>query len=373
MVDIKSFLFGDKIRNLTKYATPLVVWNITAKCNLNCLHCYAAKNNKRTKELSAEEILRTIDDLAGIKIPLIIFSGGEPLLHRDIFDISSYAVNKGIKISLSSNGTLIDQHIARKIKQAGVHYVGISIDGMSACQDSFRQKKGAFEKAVGAIKNCQDAGIEVGVRFTISKHNIQDLDNILKLVEELGVKRFCLYHLVYSGKAKDLIQQDISLSERKQALEKLIKLSLRLKDKIDVLTVDSPCDGIYLAQRFKKEGIGDYYPGCSAGTRLFNIDEEGSVHPCQFWQDYTLGNIRAEKFSSIIKKRDDLLFKLRQKQDFLKGKCGRCGYKVICGGCRVRAKAVYNDAWQEDPDCFLEERELIGDGRIPDLSAASVA
>jgi radical SAM protein with 4Fe4S-binding SPASM domain len=179
--------------------------------------------------------------------------------------------------------------------------------------------------------------------------------------------------LVYSGKAKDIIQQDISLQERKQALERLIEFSLRLKDKIDVLTVDNPCDGIYLTQRFKKEGIGDFCPGCSAGTRMFNIDEEGSVHPCQFWQDYALGNIRAEKFSNIIKKRDDLLFKLRQKQDFLKGKCGRCGYKSICGGCRVRAKAVSGDIWQEDPDCFLSEEELAGNGGISTLSAAQVA
>jgi len=373
MVDLGSFLLGNKIRDLTKVKGPLIVWNITSQCNLSCLHCYAVKDKEMGRELGTKEILAAIDDLASIKIPLIIFSGGEPLLRKDIFYISSYAVNKGIRISLSTNGTLIDKEMAKKIKETGINYVGISIDGMSACQDFFRQKIGTFKQNISAIKHCQDLGINTGIRFTISKYNIKELEDTLSLVENLKVNRFCLYHLVYSGRAKDLIQNDLTTKQRKTALDTLIKFTLRLEGKVNVLTVDSPCDGIYLMQKFCQRGIGDSYPGCSAGIRLFNIDEEGLVHPCQFWQDYSFGNIREEKFSAIMRKKDELLMQLRSKQNFLKGKCGLCKYKSVCGGCRVRAKAVYNDVWQEDPDCFLEEKELIGDGRIPDLSAASVA
>ena len=351
----------------------MVVWNITAQCNLKCLHCYADFKKALAPEFTTAQAIKVIDDLKSARVPVIIFSGGEPLLRKDIFSLSHYALQQGIRVSLSTNGTLINCKVAGKIKQAGINYVGISIDGMSASQDFFRQKKGTFKKNISAIKHCQDFGIKTGIRFTVSGHNLKELNDVLSLAKRLKVDRFCLYHLVYAGRGRDLISRDLSPLQRREVVTTLSEFTRRLNGKMEVLTVDSPCDGIYLNRELSLSDLGDSYTGCSAGKLLFNIDAWGFVHPCQFWQDYDLGNLRKESFNQILLKSDPLLLKLSQKQNFLKGKCGLCRYRSLCGGCRVRAKVYYGNSWQEDPSCFLIEKEIKDDQKISHLSSAQVA
>jgi len=372
MIDLNKFILNSTTRKAGEFVGPVIVWNLTAKCNLNCMHCYAAKDREKSGELSKKEILRVIPDFKETKVPLVIFSGGEPLLAKDLFSICASFKDSGIKTSLSTNGTLINKTVARNIKKSGIGYVGVSIDGMNESNDFLRGKSGAFADALRGIAYCKEQGLKTGIRFTVGEYNIKELKSVLRLCEELEVERFCLYGLVYSGRAKNLANSDLSKIQRKRVLETLISFTRKTQGKIEVLTTDSPCDGAFLSKLLiSKEG--NIFPGgCSAGVRLFNIDEFGYVHPCQFWQDYDLGNIRQDPFSSIINGSDELLMKLRRKEDFLKGKCGFCDYKYSCGGCRVRAKVVFEDLWQEDPACFLTSEETKINA-VSQLSAAASA
>jgi Fe-coproporphyrin III synthase len=357
MIDLNKFVLNSTKRKTSEFVGPVIVWNLTAKCNLKCLHCYAAKDSVKSPELSKNEILKVVPDFIKIKVPLVIFSGGEPLLAKDLFYICTNFKDNGIRTSLSTNGTLINKLVAKNIKKSGIGYVGVSIDGIGSANDFLRGKRGAFSRTLKAIAYCKEEGLKTGIRFTVAEYNIKELKSVLRLCEELEVERFCLYGLVYSGRAKDLANNDLSKIQKRRVLETLIDFTKETKGKIEVLTTDNPCDGAFLNNPlgFKEGNV--FTGGCAAGVKLFNIDEHGFVHPCQFWQDYNLGNIKKDTLSGIVNGSNELLMKLNHKEDFLKGKCGFCDYKLSCGGCRVRAKAVFKDAWQEDPACFLNEEE----------------
>ena len=356
--------FSDSLR-------PLVVWNMTNRCNLRCIHCYIkAEDTEYQNELSTDEAVTMIDDLADMKCPVLLFSGGEPLLRPDLFELGRYADQRGLRCVISSNGTLIDDAAAQKIKAAGFQYVGISIDGAPATHDHFRAQTGAFEKALAGIHACQRNGVKTGMRFTVNRINHQDLPEIFDIIERERVPRFCMYHLVYAGRGAGLIAEDTGAELKREILDYVIDKTQdfhRRGIEVEILTTDNHADGIYLYNHIMQNdparadevvNLLQMHGGCSAGTKFANVDPQGNVHPCQFWQDYSVGNVRERPFSEIWTSDDPLMVKLRNKSQHLKGKCGSCNYKELCGGCRIRARAAHDDLWAEDPACYLRAEEL---------------
>ena len=356
-----------------KGAIPkLVVWNSTSGCNLYCQHCYFdARQAAGPNELSQKEAEDFILDLAKLEVSVLLFSGGEPLVRKDIFELGRFAKASGIQPVLSTNGTLITKGIAEKIKKAGFSYVGISLDGMEQTNDAFRQKKGAFKAAVAAIKNCQRAGLKVGLRFTVVRSNFKDLPAIFDLVEKQSIPRFCLYHLVYTGRAGNIIQNDISYEEKRQMLEFIWEKTTTLYQKgkkIEILTVDNHADGAWVYLKLKSHNPGrakealrllKAQGGNSSGIKIGAVDNQGYIYADQFLRSYPLGNIRQERFSDLWRGGNGLLSALRSRKDFLKGRCQRCDFLNICNGnFRARAAAFSGDLWAEDPACYLTEKEI---------------
>ncbi len=352
---------------------PVVVWNITRRCNLKCVHCYAhAKNIPFDNELSTTEGKFLIDDLAEFGVPVILFSGGEPLVRKDLPELADYAVKKGMRAVISTNGTLITPQTARTLKNIGLSYVGISLDGMEKINDRFRGVKGAFRSALEGIKNCKKAGIKVGLRFTINKSNDGQISEIFKLLEEMDIPRACFYHLVYAGRGSDLVKEDLSHEESRKAVDLILDLTKQLHDKGDlkeILTVDNHADGPYLYLRLLRENperarevleLLKMNQGNSSGIGIGCVSWDGEVYADQFWRHYSFGNVRNRPFSEIwADTSDPLMKKLKQKKKYAKGKCKTCRWLDICAGnFRVRSEAVTGDVWAPDPACYLTDEEI---------------
>ncbi|MCX7780921.1 MAG: radical SAM protein [Negativicutes bacterium] len=348
---------------------PLVVWNMTGRCNLRCRHCYIdAEDRDYAGELSTAEAKQFIDDLAAMKVPVLLFSGGEPLVRQDLFELGAYAIKSGIRPVISTNGTLITPDIAKRIRETGFQYVGVSLDGTEAVHDEFRGRKGAFAEALAGIRNSLAAGNKTGIRFTINKLNYHALLDILDLVEREKIPRFCMYHLVYSGRGREMTDLDTTREQKRRTIELLIERTLdfhRRGVEVEILTTDNHADGIYILQYFEKyqpervpeiKELLNMHGGCSAGQKMANVDFRGNVHACQFWGHVSLGNVREKPFSQIWNGgQHELLAKLRAKPDHLTGRCGECRYRSFCSGCRIRAEVASGDLWGEDPACYLED------------------
>lgn len=364
---IKKDVENDKVSSLhfSRDKGPVVVWNMTGECNLSCKHCYLqAEDKKLVDELTTNEAKSFIIDLASINIPVLLFTGGEPLLRQDIFELGEFAANSGLRPVISTNGTLITPALARTIKDAGFQYVGVSIDGMEDVHNEFRQLKRGFALAWEGIHNCLSVGLPTGVRFTVNNHNLVDLPAVLDLAIKDAVPRFCLYHLVYAGRGKEMVKDDLKMDENLQLINFLINKAT-LTSNMEILTVDNPADGIYLYLQKEKEfpaealeikNLLEMAGGCSAGEKVANVSPEGNIYPCQFWRDLPLGNVRTTPFSQIWQEKIDFF---KQMKSNLKGKCGRCQYKELCGGCRVRAKVIYGDYLAQDPACYIDEEKLL--------------
>ena len=361
----------------TRDKKPIVVWNSTKACNLRCIHCYyTAKARPDPDELATDEARDMIDDLATFGVPVLLFSGGEPLLRDDLFELGGYAVERGLRTVISTNGTLIDRHTASRIKAAGFSYVGISLDGIGETNDRFRGKAGAFDAALGGIRACTEVGMRTGLRLTLNRHNYEDLDVILDLLEQEQIQRACFYHLVYAGRGARIQSDDLSLEESRAAVDLILDRTedfARRGVDIEILTVDNHTDGPYLLRRLEEQQpararevlqLLRWNGGNSSGIGIGAVDHRGNVHADQFWQHYGFGNVREQPFSQIwTDTSDPLMAGLKDRKPLLKGRCARCQYLDICNGnFRVRAEAVYDDVWAPDPACYLCDEEIGLDG-----------
>jgi 12,18-didecarboxysiroheme deacetylase len=313
-----------------------------------------------------------IDDLAAFGAPVILFSGGEPLVRKDLPELAEYAVQKGMRAVISTNGTLIGAKMAHTLKRIGLSYVGISLDGMQEINDRFRGIKGAFNSALEGIKNCQDAGIKVGLRFTINKFNVNEIPHIFNLIEEMDIPRVCFYHLVYAGRGSDLVNEDLTHEGTRSAVDLIIDETKRLHDigkPKEVLTVDNHADGPYLYLRLLKEDpqrakevleLLQWNEGNNSGRGIGCVSWDGQVHPDQFWRHCSLGNVQQRPFSEIwADLSNPLLKKLKEKKKHVKGRCATCRWLDVCAGnFRVRAEATTGDAWAPDPACYLTDEEI---------------
>ncbi len=352
---------------------PVVIWNLIRRCNLTCKHCYSISADTNFKgELSTTEIFTVMADLKSFKVPVLILSGGEPLLHPDIFEISARAKAMGFYVGLSSNGTLIDASNIEQIAAIGYDYVGISLDGLRDTHDYFRRQQGAFDKSLQALRLCKEHGIKIGMRFTLTQDNQAEFPQMLQLMEEENVDKFYLSHLNYAGRGNKNRKDDVFHQMTRQAMDILFDTGLKAlqagKSK-EFVTGNNDADGVYLLtwakQHFpdKVEHLQQkliQWGGNSSGVNVANIDNLGHVHPDTFWWNYSLGNVKQRPFSEIWPDDSDpLMAGLKQHPRPLKGRCKECHYQNICGGnTRVRAYQLTNDFWAADPGCYLTDKEI---------------
>ncbi|WP_026895317.1 radical SAM/SPASM domain-containing protein [Clostridiisalibacter paucivorans] len=351
---------------------PVIAWNITRMCNYKCKHCYSNSNGLRVKnELSIDEIYNIVDQFKEMNVPVILLSGGEPLMREGILDIIKYIRDKNIRVSLSTNGSLIDKNIAYQLKDMGISYVGISIDGTQYTNDIFRGVDGAYVNAIRAIENCKEIGQKVGLRFTLQRDNYKEVPDILKLMEEKDVERICFYHLVPTGRGKGIEDKMLTHGETKEILDFLYTYSkdiIKNKKNREILTVANHSDGPYIYLKLLKdnpEKAQDVLKlllrnrGNRSGMAIANVDWEGNVYPDQFSKFLNLGNLKKEKFKDIWNKENQLMTKLRNRKDYITGKCSKCRFIDICNGnLRARSYSINDDLWAEDPACYLGEDDI---------------
>ena len=352
---------------------PVVVWNCTQQCNLRCIHCYASANvEKSPGEMDTPTGRKFIGDLADFDVPVVLFSGGEPLLREDLFELASLAKKQGIRVALSTNGTLITDEVAKKISNVGFAEVGISLDGIGLNNDRFRGQSGAYEAAIKGIRNCIALGLRVSLRLTITRFNYREIPAIFHLVEDEGIDRVCFYHLAYSGRGANLREKDITHSQTRSVVDMICERTLDLHRRglqKEVLTVGNHADAVYLHLKLREQDpsradrvldLLRMNGGNNSGIKIGAVDDLGNVHPDQFWWHYSLGNVRQRKFGDIwTDTSEPLLRGLRNRKELLTGRCARCQYLDLCNGnLRVRAEAVFGNAWAEDPACYLSDEEI---------------
>ena len=366
---------GDLPSHLLQFSAdkkPVVVWNMTRRCNLKCIHCYSnSADIDYPDELTTDEGKKLIDDLAAFGSPVILFSGGEPLLRRDLLELAQYARDKGMRAVISTNGTLITKDIAAKLQKVGLSYVGVSLDGIEKTHDRFRGKKGAFAAAIEGIRNCREAGIKVGIRFTVNKHNLADVKDMFDLLRKEKIERLCFYHLVYTGRGSKLREEDLTHEETRKLIDLIAAETKTMFDKglsPEILTVDNHADGPYLYLKMKKENperareileLLEMNEGNSSGVGIGCVSWDGEVYPDQFWRNQSLGNVRRKPFSEIwTNENNELLMKLKDKKKHVQGRCAGCLWLNVCGGnFRARAESE-GDLWGADPACYLTDEEI---------------
>lgn len=356
---------------------PVVVWNMTRRCNLKCVHCYAgAGERSEADELSTDEAREMIADLAAFGAPVILFSGGEPLLRKDLPDLAAYAVARGMRAVISTNGTLLSEENIEIFRRIGLSYIGVSLDGMEETHDRLRGVCGAFAASMRGIRLARDGGIKVGIRFTMSRRNWRDIPAVFELLEREAIPRACFYHLVYTGRGSALIAEDLSHEETRDVVDLIMTRTKDLFDRgkaKEVLTVDNHADGPYVYLRLLREdpqraaevlALLKMNEGNSSGHGIGCISWDGAVHPDQFWRSVAFGNIRRRPFSEIwTDATEELLTRLKEKKRYIEGRCANCRWLSVCAGnFRARAEAVTGNPWASDPACYLTDGEITGPG-----------
>ncbi len=370
---MREVLHPTPIKATRKPAAPVVIWNLIRRCNLTCKHCYTTSADiDFPNELSTDSIYKVMDDLKAFKVPVLILSGGEPLLHPDIFAISQRAKDMGFYVALSSNGTLITEDNIEQIAAINYQYVGISLDGIGATHDAFRQQQGSFDASIKGLHLCRDQGIKAGIRFTLTQDNVDDFPKMLQLMDSEDIDKFYLSHLNYGGRGNKNRQQDAFFDMTRDAMDLLFETCLQWEQQgaaREIVTGNNDADAVYFLH-----WVAKHYPervehiqakltqwgGNASGVNVANIDNLGNVHPDTFWWQHNLGNVQNRPFADIWQDTSDsLMAGLKQSPRPLKGRCASCHYQAICNGnTRVRAQQVYADAWAEDPGCYLTDAEI---------------
>ncbi len=352
---------------------PVVIWNLIRRCNLTCRHCYSTSVDKDfAGELDTEEVLGLMGDLRAFGVPVLILSGGEPLMRPDIFDLAHHAKGLGFYLALSTNGTLIDESMLPRIADVGFDYLGISLDGLEGTHDRFRRRIGAFRESLQGLRLCRDAGIRVGMRFTLTRDNAGDLPGLLDLMREEGIHKFYLSHLNYAGRGNKNRGDDAHFRMTRDAMDLLIETAwARIQAGVpaEFVTGNNDADGVYLLQ-WAREHLPDRadslsrvlenWGGNASGVNIANIDNTGQVHPDTFWWTHGLGNVRDRAFAEIWQDvSDPLMAGLKQRPRPVTGRCAACAHLAICNGnTRTRAFQVTGDPWAEDPGCYLTDSEI---------------
>ncbi len=362
---------------------PVVVWNVTRRCNLSCVHCYSASDATPAEdELTTDEGRALVDDLARFGCPVILFSGGEPLLRPDLTELVRHAARAGARAVVSTNGTLLDAAKAAELKDAGAAYVGVSLDGLREMHDRFRGREGAFDLALAGIRACRDAGLKVGIRYTVTRENTGDVPGVFDLIEAESVPRACFYHLVRIGRGSALADQDLDHRETRRVVDLIVDKTAELiaRDGVrEVLTVDNHADGPYLYLRMLREGrpgaeealeLLRRSGGNASGSGIGCVSWDGTVYPDQFWRTRPLGNVRERPFSRTwTDLSDPAVAVLKEKWRHVKGRCAACRFLDACNGnLRARAEAATGDPWAPDPACYLSDEEI---GIEPDSDGGS--
>jgi len=361
-------------RPIQVHAPFLVVWNFTYKCNLRCKHCYSESGNVSKTELSTDEAMRVVDQIAAFGVTSLAFSGGEPLMRSDFFEVARYAVDSGLYVSLATNGTLLNYDTVKKLKEIGLHYVEVSLDGAeSKTHDFFRGKTGAFNQTINGLKNCLNQDICTCIAVTATKNNQKEIPAILDLAENMGIDRFTLFNFIPTGRGKEILESDPSPQEREEILSYLNK-QLSEDRKIAILSTTPQLARVALQCHSPTEehmimplahmeatkisnrakALADFIGGCGAGRLYCAISPEGNVQPCVF-MPIVIGNLKTEKMEDIWIN-SQVLCDLRNR-DRLKGRCSKCEFKFVCGGCRARAFAYHNDYLMSDPGCIRKLSE----------------
>ena len=350
---------------------PVVVWNVCRHCNMECPHCYAAATATPSRfSLDGDEAAELIDEMAEAGIRVVIFSGGEPLMRPDLFELISRADRRGISCHLSTNGTLLDDQKARRLADAGIGYVGVSIDGMPEFNDEYRGLEDGFERATRGIECAREAGLRTGLRVTLTQHNLDHLPRLLEHAHAIDVERFYVSHLLDAGRGYAMSDADLDRSQCRATLRYLFEQthpSERAEGAPDIVTGGNDSDGPFLVQWLDEIAGGEAARragsllasrgGNSAGVGLLNIDSRGAVHPDQFWRQCTLGEVRETPFAEILE--HPMRRKLANRHDHVAGRCGDCRFFELCGGShRERALARHGDVWGSDPACLMSDREI---------------
>jgi radical SAM protein with 4Fe4S-binding SPASM domain len=353
---------------------PVIVWNMTRACNLSCFHCYASATfEPAPDELNHSQGVRLIESLTDYGVPVILFSGGEPLLHPHLFEFIALAVRRGARAVLSTNGLLLNRDNAALMRDLGLSYIGISLDGLESQHDRLRGQDGAFRRALESVRIAREVGLKVGLRLTMTKSNFSDLNGLFDLMIQEGIPRVCFYHLVDSGERTALASETLSPAQTRAAVDLIAARTRALHQAgspTEVLTVDNQSDGPYLYLKLLEEGLEKQAKnayellllngGASSGHGIGAISWNGDVHPDQFWRQVVLGSVKEKSFPQIWHDpQNEFLTALKNKTRHLKGRCHSCRFLAVCGGgLRARASFKTGDIWAPDPACYLSDEEI---------------
>lgn len=353
---------------------PVVIWNLTRRCNLKCRHCYTTSADVHFPgELSHPQAMGVLDDLSAFGIPALILSGGEPLSRFDFFELAERARELKFRhLSLSTNGTLLNAGNVDRVADLGFDYVGISLDGIGVTNDWFRGVDGAFADALAGVRACKARGVKVGLRFTITEDNAHHLPEMLQLCDSEGVDKFYLSHLVYAGRGDKHRGEDTEHARTRAAMDQLIDrawVAVAEDLPLEIVTGNNDADAVYflawVERNFDAAKVAhvrahlEAWGGNSSGLGVANIDPQGKVHPDTYWSDYTVGSVKDTPFSALWTGNDPMLATLRTRPRPLEGRCGACTFQAVCGGnTRIRALQVTGNPWAEDPACYLTAREI---------------
>ncbi len=350
------------------YAPFLVVWNFTNACNLSCKHCYQRADRPTPDELTTQEAMDAVDEIADAGVAYIAFSGGEPLMRKDFFQVVEKAKEREMGVAIATNGTLLTEDKVKKLEDFDCQYIQISVDGLKKTHNNMRGKN-AYERTIEGIENAVNSDITVGIAMTVTKDNLHEVDDVIDLTEDLGADIFMHYNFIPTGRGKDLVELDLTPREREELLSMLVSES-RKKD-ISLLSTAPQYSrvaakgGIVSATHFDTVGqdqqaqegvkfLADFIGGCGCGRLYWALQPNGDLTPCVFFP-ITLGNIRRDSFLDVWLN-SPVLEKARNREEYAE-KCKSCSSRSICGGCRARAYAYYGDVAEADPGCVINKKK----------------